>query len=356
MAEDFKVENSSFSCDLSLSLSSLLASSTLCDVTLVCEDGHLLAHKVILAATSSFFNSVFKLNHHNHPLIYLRGIKIDQMKAVLDFLYSGVVNVTEEGVEEFIEVANDLQIEGLMVQYKKKRKRNKKSSNEGEKDEKKNEIFKEKSIDLTDELPEDVQLNLINQNIKETLPDAQELEKTNTEPESKKPKRKYTKRVKKIETEFEYLPSEQEDVEINLINQKIKETLPDAQELEMTLKEVGIKKPKRKYTKKAKKTETDTEVAEKMKRKEANAASQNSLPRLIFPQSHTSTNLTSMVPKTIPCPVCNTRVVASLKSHMESHRYVACQDCNEIFDSCNSLHHHKKGNCLTQNIRGHLDF
>ena len=108
------LESTSFSCDLSLSLASLLASSSLCDVTLVCMDGHLLAHKVILAATSSFFNSVFSLNQHNHPLIYLRGVKTDQMKAVLDFLYSGVVNVTEDGVEDFLEVANDLKIEGLM--------------------------------------------------------------------------------------------------------------------------------------------------------------------------------------------------------------------------------------------------
>merc|ERR1712130_917754 len=197
------LESTSFSCDLSLSLASLLASSSLCDVTLVCIDGHLLAHKVILAATSSFFNSVFSLNQHNLPLIFLRGVKTDQMKAVLDFLYSGVVNVTEDGVEDFLEVANDLKIEGLMVQYKKKRKTKRKASNDMENEEAPNgqEVAEEIAIDPSDEVKV---------------------------PETKKSKpvkkRSYVKK-RKVEEDFALdLPSGEEDVEINLINQKIKET------------------------------------------------------------------------------------------------------------------------------------
>ena len=56
------------------------------DVTIVCDDGQLSAHKVILAASSSFFSSVFQMNPHNHPLMYLRGVKTDQMQSVLQFL------------------------------------------------------------------------------------------------------------------------------------------------------------------------------------------------------------------------------------------------------------------------------
>ena len=119
MPEQFCLKNSSFSSSLCSSLSSLLATSSLCDCSLICSDGQLSAHKVILAATSSFFSSVFSLNHHNHPLIYLRGVKTDQVQAVLDFLYSGVANVAEDDVEDFLALANDLKIEGLMVKYKK---------------------------------------------------------------------------------------------------------------------------------------------------------------------------------------------------------------------------------------------
>ena len=46
------------------------------DVTLACEDGHEVeAHKVILAASSPFFQNMLKRNKHAHPLIYMRGMK-----------------------------------------------------------------------------------------------------------------------------------------------------------------------------------------------------------------------------------------------------------------------------------------
>ena len=46
------------------------------DVTLACEDGHQIeAHKVILAASSPFFQNLLRRNKHPHPLIYMRGVK-----------------------------------------------------------------------------------------------------------------------------------------------------------------------------------------------------------------------------------------------------------------------------------------
>lgn len=256
------------------------------------------------------------------------------MKAVLDFLYSGVVNVTEEGVDEFLGVANDLKIEGLMVKHKKKRKPNKKVNNDKEQEQAKNGISKVATDDSSDEI-----------------------EPTNSKKRKISKKSKDSNQEKKEDDQSaEDSSSEDEDVEINLINQKIKEKLSDAKELTKKNKETDIKKPKRKYTKRAKKTETESEDNEKMKRKKQNVASQNSLPRLMFPQSHTSTNLTTMLPQTFNCPVCKTRVVGSLKSHMEYTHRIQCQDCQQTFGSCNKLHHHKKGNCLTQNVRGHLDF
>ena len=55
------------------------------DVTLACEDGHLLeAHKVILAASSPFFQKLLRKMKHPHPMIYLKGIQshdLDQKEA-----------------------------------------------------------------------------------------------------------------------------------------------------------------------------------------------------------------------------------------------------------------------------------
>ena len=44
------------------------------DVTLACEDGQQMeAHKVILAASSPFFEKILQRSKHSHPLIYLKG-------------------------------------------------------------------------------------------------------------------------------------------------------------------------------------------------------------------------------------------------------------------------------------------
>ena len=114
MPDLFHITNSIFIDSLTSSLSSLLTTSSLCDCSLICSDGQLSAHKVILAAASSFFKSVFSTNHHSHPLIYLRGIKKGQMQAVLEFIYSGETQLEEEDLVSFLAVAEDLKIDGLI--------------------------------------------------------------------------------------------------------------------------------------------------------------------------------------------------------------------------------------------------
>ena len=84
------------------------------DVTLVCEDGqHLKAHKVILAASSPFFQRILKRNKHSHPMIYMRGMKPDNLTAVVDFLYYGQAKVYQENLDGFLAIAEELQLKGL---------------------------------------------------------------------------------------------------------------------------------------------------------------------------------------------------------------------------------------------------
>ena len=85
------------------------------DVTLVCEDGQQVeAHKVILAASSPFFLKLLGRNKHPHPLIFMRGVKFDDLLAILDFLYRGEANVFQENLDSFLAFAEDLQLRGLM--------------------------------------------------------------------------------------------------------------------------------------------------------------------------------------------------------------------------------------------------
>ena len=85
----------------------------LLDVTLVCDDGEIDAHKLVLYSGSEFFKSALKKSKHQHPLLYMKGIKIKYLEEILDFLYKGEVNIALDDFKEFIETASDLQIKGI---------------------------------------------------------------------------------------------------------------------------------------------------------------------------------------------------------------------------------------------------
>ena len=84
------------------------------DVTLVCEeDQQTKCHRIILCASSPFFNTVLKSNKHSHPLIYMRGMKVKDLAAVLDFIYTGEANIYQEDLDGFLSLARELQLKGL---------------------------------------------------------------------------------------------------------------------------------------------------------------------------------------------------------------------------------------------------
>ena len=84
------------------------------DVTLACEDGQQIsAHKVILVSSSPFFMDILRRNKHPHPLVYMRGIKSNDLLAIVDFLYFGEATVFQEHLDAFLALANELKLEGL---------------------------------------------------------------------------------------------------------------------------------------------------------------------------------------------------------------------------------------------------
>jgi len=84
------------------------------DVTLACDDGQQVeAHKVILASSSPFFLDILKRNKHPHPLIYMRGLKSEDLMALVDFLYFGEANVYQENLDSFLAIADELKLKGL---------------------------------------------------------------------------------------------------------------------------------------------------------------------------------------------------------------------------------------------------
>jgi hypothetical protein len=93
------------------------------DVTLACDDDQIKAHKVILSACSPFFRTILRRNKHEHPLLYLKGIKYTDLVSVLDFMYHGEVNVAQEELNSFLAVEEDLKVKGLTQNNSETQKR-----------------------------------------------------------------------------------------------------------------------------------------------------------------------------------------------------------------------------------------
>ena len=114
LPEKFSLKWNDFQQNISTAFSNLRVDTNLSDVTLISEDGQTMeAHNVILSASSPFFMNVFKLNKHSHPMIYLKGLKAKQLSAMLDFVSCGVPDVFQDALEEFLDMAQELQLKGL---------------------------------------------------------------------------------------------------------------------------------------------------------------------------------------------------------------------------------------------------
>ena len=117
MAEKLCLQWNDFQDNVASAFGSLREDNDFADVTLACEDGkQVKAHKVILAASSPFFQNILKRNKHPHPLIYMRGMKSEDLMAIVDFLYHGEANIFQENLDSFLVIAEELQLKGLMGQ------------------------------------------------------------------------------------------------------------------------------------------------------------------------------------------------------------------------------------------------
>ena len=83
------------------------------DVTLGCEGQTFFAHKMLLSACSPFFRNLLRANPSQHPIIIIRETNAADLRAILEFMYSGEVSVEEEQLDSFLKSSAALQIRGL---------------------------------------------------------------------------------------------------------------------------------------------------------------------------------------------------------------------------------------------------
>jgi BTB/POZ domain len=137
------------------------ASSNLVDVTLSCEGRKIAAHKMVLSACSSYFANIFEVcvkflgivslkkpaqklhsvlalylqyecrnnfilqqihivvsllqdNPCKHPVIVFRNIFFSDLEALVEFMYTGEVSVSQKNLSSFLSTADTLQVQGLI--------------------------------------------------------------------------------------------------------------------------------------------------------------------------------------------------------------------------------------------------
>ena len=115
MSEKLCLQWNDFKDNIISSFGNLRQENDFADVTLVSEDGQQMeSHKFVLSSSSPVFQNLLKGNKHNHPMIYMRGLKSDNLLAILDFLYCGETRVYEENLNSFLAIAEELQLKGLV--------------------------------------------------------------------------------------------------------------------------------------------------------------------------------------------------------------------------------------------------
>ena len=92
--EKFCVKWNDFQDNISSSFRFLRRDGDFADVTLACEDGKTIeAHKIILSSSSYFFQKILRKNQPPRPLIFMRGLRSEELESLLDFCYFGEASV-----------------------------------------------------------------------------------------------------------------------------------------------------------------------------------------------------------------------------------------------------------------------
>ncbi|XP_055919146.1 longitudinals lacking protein, isoforms H/M/V isoform X8 [Eupeodes corollae] len=91
----------------------LLENETLVDCTLAAEGKFLKAHKVVLSACSPYFATLLSEQYDKHPIFILKDVKYQELRAMMDYMYRGEVNISQDQLAALLKAAESLQIKGL---------------------------------------------------------------------------------------------------------------------------------------------------------------------------------------------------------------------------------------------------
>merc|ERR1712096_413483 len=119
-SDHFTLRWDEFQSNAGSSFKSLLSDTTFTDVTLVSDDMKLIqAHKIILRSASEFFRTILYKQPTQHPILFLKGIQHSNLLALVNFIYLGETEVAQDDLNNFMEAATTLKVQGLLPKQNK---------------------------------------------------------------------------------------------------------------------------------------------------------------------------------------------------------------------------------------------
>ena len=115
MSEKFSLKWNDFQANVSKSFGVYRNEDYLQDVTLVGDDHkQVRAQKLVLSTSSEYFRDIFKNNKQSNIVLCLQGMRSVELNRVLDYIYNGEVQLYQEDLDNFLEIAQRLKLDGLI--------------------------------------------------------------------------------------------------------------------------------------------------------------------------------------------------------------------------------------------------
>ena len=125
--EDVFVQWKNYHEQFRFSIMEMRRTGDFCDVTLMCEDGEVQAHQMVLITGSEVFSRMLKGRKRDQK-VQLKGITKDELRLILDYIYNGQAVISKNEIDSFFKKGNLLGLLGFQGEFEKQKGLNMKES------------------------------------------------------------------------------------------------------------------------------------------------------------------------------------------------------------------------------------
>ncbi|XP_033238793.1 protein bric-a-brac 1 isoform X2 [Drosophila pseudoobscura] len=112
-SQQFCLRWNNYQSNLTTIFDQLLQNECFVDVTLACDGRSMKAHKMVLSACSPYFQTLLAETPCQHPIVIMRDVSWGDLKAIVEFMYRGEINVSQDQIGPLLRIAEMLKVRGL---------------------------------------------------------------------------------------------------------------------------------------------------------------------------------------------------------------------------------------------------